>query len=206
MCIHLLSHQMFIDKYLQLYERSIQLLSHQIFVGRHWYLHRICTHWCLLINIGIYMKCAYTYWATRYSLANIGIYMRCTSLLYHGICVAVGWSFLNEDNRECNVSVFWYQVYQVRLCERLLTWRGLLSDSTCVLKAEPGKLDIKRHEPGILFISLHAYSLFKLAIIRLLSIFMSVQRHWWRHSKSAASWWPVKGTCREIDNVYQTNV
>ena len=26
--------------------------------------------------------------------------------------------------------------------------------STCVLKAEPGKLDIKRREPGILFISL----------------------------------------------------
>ena len=29
-----------------------------------------------------------------------------------------------------------------------------LVDSTCVLKAEPGKLDIKRREPGILFISL----------------------------------------------------
>ena len=36
----------------------------------------------------------------------------------------------------------------------MLTSRGLPSDSTCVLKAEPGKLDIKRHEPGILFISL----------------------------------------------------
>ena len=32
--------------------------------------------------------------------------------------------------------------------------QGLPSDSTCVLKAEPGKLDIKRREPGILFISL----------------------------------------------------
>ena len=30
----------------------------------------------------------------------------------------------------------------------------LASDSTCVFKAEPGKLDIKRREPGILFISL----------------------------------------------------
>ena len=29
--------------------------------------------------------------------------------------------------------------------------RGLLSDSTCVLKAEPGKLDIKRCEPSIVF-------------------------------------------------------
>ena len=29
---------------------------------------------------------------------------------------------------------------------------GLQSDSTCVLKAEPGKLDIKRREPGIPFI------------------------------------------------------
>ena len=27
-------------------------------------------------------------------------------------------------------------------------------DSTCVLEAKPGKLDIKRREPGILFISL----------------------------------------------------
>ena len=34
----------------------------------------------------------------------------------------------------------------------MLTSRGLPSDSTCVLKAEPGKLDIKRREPGILFI------------------------------------------------------
>ena len=30
----------------------------------------------------------------------------------------------------------------------------LAEDSTCVLEAEPGKLDIKRREPGILFISL----------------------------------------------------
>ena len=36
----------------------------------------------------------------------------------------------------------------------MLASRGLLSDSTYVLKAEPGKLDIKRREPGILFISL----------------------------------------------------
>ena len=36
----------------------------------------------------------------------------------------------------------------------MLTLRGLPSDSTCVLQAEPGKLDIKRCEPGILFISL----------------------------------------------------
>ena len=47
----------------------------------------------------------------------------------------------------------------------MLTWRGLPSDSTAVLKAEPGKLDIKRREPGILFISLPIVSLFKLAIM-----------------------------------------
>ena len=34
----------------------------------------------------------------------------------------------------------------------MLTSRGLPSDSTCVLNAEPDKLDIKRREPGILFI------------------------------------------------------
>ena len=33
------------------------------------------------------------------------------------------------------------------------------------LEAEPGKLDIERHEPGILFISLPIVSLFKLAIM-----------------------------------------
>ena len=42
---------------------------------------------------------------------------------------------------------------------------GLPSDSTCVLKAEPGKLDIKRHSPSILFISLPIDLLFKLAIM-----------------------------------------
>ena len=47
-----------------------------------------------------------------------------------------------------------YQVYQARLRECLLTSRGLPSDSTCIFKAVPGKLDIKRQEPGILFISL----------------------------------------------------
>ena len=35
----------------------------------------------------------------------------------------------------------------------LVALRGLPSDSTCILEAEPGKLDMKRREPGILFIS-----------------------------------------------------
>ena len=75
-----------------------------------------------------------------------------------------------ERNGEYKVSVFWYQVYQAWLWERLLTSRGLLSDSICVLKAEPGKLDIKRRKPGILFISLLIVSLFKLTIITQFSI------------------------------------
>ena len=33
--------------------------------------------------------------------------------------------------------------------------------------------------------------------------FMSIQRHWWCHLKSAMSSWPDKGTFREIYNVYQ---
>ena len=40
----------------------------------------------------------------------------------------------------------------------LVESRVLLSDSTCILEAEPGKLDIKRREPGILFINLQADS------------------------------------------------
>ena len=43
--------------------------------------------------------------------------------------------------------------------------RGLWSDSTCVPEALPGILDIKRRDPGILFIRLQADSLFKLAIM-----------------------------------------
>ena len=43
--------------------------------------------------------------------------------------------------------------------------RTLVEFSTCVLKAEPGKFDFKRREPGILFISLQVGSLFKLVIM-----------------------------------------
>ena len=48
------------------------------------------------------------------------------------------------------------------------------SYSTCVLEAEPGKLDIKRRKPAILFISLSVGSLFKLTIMTQLSIFVSI--------------------------------
>ena len=66
--------------------------------------------------------------------------------------------------------VFRYQVvYQAMLQERLS------SESTCILKAEPGKLDIKRREPGIPLISLPIVSLFKLAIMAL--FFVSIQCH-----------------------------
>ena len=47
----------------------------------------------------------------------------------------------------------------------LVESQGLPSDSTCALRAEPGKLDIKRHAPSILFISLPIGSFFKLAVI-----------------------------------------
>ena len=53
-----------------------------------------------------------------------------------------------------------------------------LVDSTSNLKAEAGKLDIKRRKPGILFISLTL-----LAIMTYFSIFVSIQRHWPRYSK-----------------------
>ena len=47
----------------------------------------------------------------------------------------------------------------------MLTSRGLPSGSICILKVEPGKLDIKRCDLCILFISLQADSLFKLETI-----------------------------------------
>ena len=46
-----------------------------------------------------------------------------------------------------------------------MTSRGLPSDSTYFLKAEPGKLDINRREPGILFISFAVVSFLKLAVM-----------------------------------------
>ena len=67
--------------------------------------------------------------------------------------------------------------------------RVLLSDSTCVLEAKPGKLDIKRREPGILFISLQSdshtfqtssYDVIIIFCVNSLSLMMSfkkVQRH-----------------------------
>ena len=42
---------------------------------------------------------------------------------------------------------------------------GFPNDSTYVFEAEPGKLDIKQREHGILFIRLQVCSLFKLEIM-----------------------------------------
>ena len=53
----------------------------------------------------------------------------------------------------------------------LVESRGLPSGLTCILEAEPGKLEIKRREP------VQFGSLFKLAIMALLSRFVSIRRH-----------------------------
>ena len=57
---------------------------------------------------------------------------------------------------EYQVRLFWYQVYQARLWERLLNRLASLAMSTSVLKALPGKLDIKRQSPSILNVSSYA--------------------------------------------------
>ena len=49
------------------------------------------------------------------------------------------------------------------------------------------KLDIKRREPGILFISIPSFLLFKLANMTYFSILVLIQRRWQRHSKGATS-------------------
>ena len=46
-----------------------------------------------------------------------------------------------------------YQVYQARLLERMLNRSASLAMLTSVLKALPGKLDVKRNSPSILYIS-----------------------------------------------------
>ena len=76
--------------------------------------------------------------------------------------------------------------------------RSLPSNSTCILKAKPGKLDIKRRGPGILFISLPiVWQLWgNFLFLCQFSVIVS-------YSKSAMSSWPDKGTRREIYNAYQ---
>ena len=59
----------------------------------------------------------------------------------------------------------------------MLTSRGLPSDSTCVLKAEPGKLDIKRREPGILFISYPLLNTLQTNDNDVIFDFVLIQRH-----------------------------
>ena len=53
------------------------------------------------------------------------------------------------------MSVFCHQAYQAMLRERLLNCEILSLDSTCVLEAEPGKLDIKRREHRGFYMSAH---------------------------------------------------
>ena len=45
-----------------------------------------------------------------------------------------------------------FQVYQVRLRERMLNRSASLAMSTSALEALPSKLDIKRHSPCVLYI------------------------------------------------------
>ena len=54
----------------------------------------------------------------------------------------------------------------------------LAERSTSVLKAEPGKVDNKRRDPGILFISLPICFNLKLAIMAYFFIFELIQRHY----------------------------
>ena len=81
--------------------------------------------------------------------------------------------------------------------ENLFTLGGLSSDSTSDLKAEPGKLDIKRCEPGILFIILLQTS-DNDVFIDFLCESMSLTTSFKKCN--------VIMTCREIANVNQVRV
>ena len=54
---------------------------------------------------------------------------------------------------EYQVCVFWYQVYQARLWDRMFNCSSSLPMSTSIFKILPGKLDIKRRSPSILDVS-----------------------------------------------------
>ena len=87
----------------------------------------------------------------------------------------------------------------------MLNRSASLAMSTCVLKAEPGKLESKRREPGILFISYSWLNtlqtsdydvIFDICVdsasLATSFVIQKVQRH---HDL-------IKVTCREIGNVY----
>ena len=59
---------------------------------------------------------------------------------------------LKSEKIEYQVCISRYQINQVRLREHLLNRSASLAKSTSVLLSLPGKLDIKRHSPSILYV------------------------------------------------------
>ena len=51
----------------------------------------------------------------------------------------------------------WYQVYQARLWERLLSQPASLAMSTSVFKALPGKLDVKKNANLVFYLSVYPF-------------------------------------------------
>ena len=70
------------------------------------------------------------------------------------LIITIFWRVNKLVNRqiEYQVCIFWSQFYQAGLRDCMLNRSASLAMSTCVLKALPGKLDIKRHSPSILFV------------------------------------------------------
>ena len=89
----------------------------------------------------------------------------------------------------------------------VLTSRGLPSDLTCVLKAEPGKLDIKdANLVTFLFISLQAEPLFKLGIIIEVRVDSMLFTTSFKNAQRHDDLMHCNGTCHDKGNVYQVNV
>ena len=108
-------------------------------------------------------------------------------------------------HREYRVSVFWYQVYQARLLECLLSHKAWRAIQHTILKL-----------CLVNFISKDTNLVFYLSVNKL---FHSSYYQVWRIMdfcvdsmslttllKSAISRWPDKGTCHKIGNVYQVNI
>ena len=101
-------------------------------------------------------------------LLSITIHIKCSvarcliSVVYLTVCTFIRFWMTSPMTRNqlCKlinryqVIVFWYQVYQSRLQEHMLNCSASLPMSTRVLVALPGKLDIKRHSPSILYLSI----------------------------------------------------
>ena len=103
-----------------------------------------------------HINCIDALWPGKRCLSH-GLYIyQCDAAPFKYIDVKIGnnviiASLKSEPKGTYQVRVSWYQDYQARLWEHILNRSAEPRDSTGVLKALPGKRDIKRLSPRIIY-------------------------------------------------------